>query len=163
MEQENEKRCQPINNFYGKIKNYTVYQSPVTYEGPVNYYNSQAEKEDRDEMPSQEQMARAVETTVQRGMWWSSRSWSVVFRIYQMMGYPGNISQFIRDAVRWNIKTGFECSYDAVQKPIAKGLLMGDTDKWETNGATRQAVMLGDALLDELKMLRKTPSEKQEF
>lgn len=47
MEQENEKRCQPINNFYGKINNYTVYQSPVTitYEGPVNNYDGETEEE----------------------------------------------------------------------------------------------------------------------
>jgi hypothetical protein len=163
MEQDHEKHPQSVNNFYGSINNYNVYQSPVTYEGQVNNYSNKAEEESRDDMPSQEQFVRAVEATAQRGMWWSSRSWAVAYRVYQMLGYPSSISQFIRDAVKWRINTGFECSYDAVQKPIAQGLLMGDTDKWEINGAKKQAVILGDALLEELKIQRKTPFEKIEF
>ena len=62
MEQENEKRCQPINNFYGKINNYTVYQSPVTitYEGPVNNYSSGAEEETPTESTDAEERIRAA-------------------------------------------------------------------------------------------------------
>lgn len=164
MEKEQKECGQSTNNFYGHITNYIVYQSEVTYEGQVNTYNENSrEEEEKDEMPSQKQFIKAVEVTAQRGMWWSSRSWAVAYRVYQMLGYPCSISQFIRDAVKWRINTGFECSYDAVQKPIAQGLLMGDTDKWEINGAKKQAVILGDALLEELKIQRKTPSEKIEF
>ena len=106
--------------------------------------------EDVAQMPSCEQMRRAVENTAQNGYWWSSRSWAVVYRVYQMKGYMAGISQFVREVQDWEVQTGFDCNYDAVQKPLAKGLLSGSPDKWVAQGAQGQAVKLAEALLEEL-------------
>jgi len=106
--------------------------------------------EDVAQLPSREQMKWAVENTAQNGYWWSSRSWAVVYRVYQMKGYMAGISQFVREAKDWEVKTGFDCNYDAVQKPLAKGLLSGSPDKWVAQGAQGQAVKLAEALLEEL-------------
>ena len=52
------------------------------------------------------------------------------------------------------MKTGFECNYDAIQKPISSGVLAGNTDQWEANGAQKQAVKLADALLELFEELK---------
>ena len=102
-------------------------------------------------IPTKEEMIMAVKGTVSQGMWWSNRSWSVVYRVYQIKGYMGGFSQFIAEAKSWQIDTGFELNYDAVQKPITSGKLIGDVEEWEANGAPKQAVVLAYAIIDELE------------
>lgn len=102
-------------------------------------------------IPTKEEMIMAVKDTVSQGMWWSNRSWSVVYRVYQIKGYMGGFSQFIAEAKSWQIDTGFELNYDAVQKPITSGKLIGDVEEWEANGAPKQAVVLAYAIIDELE------------
>lgn len=109
------------------------------------------ESEVTEELPTREEMIQAVKATCRMGLWWSSRSWAVVYRVYQMKGYMANISQFVREVKSWEVTTGYECSYDAVQKPIASGVFGGNTDKWEAQGAQGQAVKLAEALLEELR------------
>jgi hypothetical protein len=99
-------------------------------------------------VPSPMEMQAAVEETIRQGLWWSNRSWSVAYRVYQMKGYQQSISQFVRDVAEWNVAKGFECNYDAVQKPIAQGLLIGDPKKWVDNGAQKQAPALAEAMLN---------------
>ena len=102
-------------------------------------------------IPTKEEMIMAVKDTVSQGMWWSNRSWSVVCRVYQIKGYMGGFSQFIAEAKSWQIDTGFELNYDAVQKPIASGVLSGMPERWKAQGAQGQAVKLAEALLEELE------------
>ena len=103
-------------------------------------------------------MSQAVVATVKQGLWWSNRSWAVVYRVYQMKGYMGGFSQFIRDVESWPVKTGFECNYDAVQKPITSGVLLGNPENWEAQGAPKQASLLAYALLEKLENM-KSPRE----
>jgi len=97
--------------------------------------------------PTKEQMCAAINETVKQGLWWSNRSWAVVYRVYQMKGYLNGFSQFVREVSTWSVKTGFECNYDALQKPISGGLFTGNPEKWEANGAPRQAVNLAKELM----------------
>ena len=104
----------------------------------------------RPEVLSEKEMKRAVENSASKGYWWSSRSWAVVYRVYQMKGYMASISQFVREVQDWEVQTGFECNYFAVQKPISSGMLSGLPDKWVKQGAQGQAVKLANTLLEEL-------------
>ena len=101
-----------------------------------------------DDLPTKEEMQKAIAETVKRGLWWSSRSWAVVYRVYQMKGYMNGFTQFAREVKTWSVKTGFECNYDAIQKPITKGVLAGNPEEWVAKGAQKQAVNLANALLD---------------
>nr|MCR5821025.1 hypothetical protein [Bacteroidaceae bacterium] len=38
-------------------------------------------------MATSEMMQRAVVESVKMGLWWSNRSWAVVYRVWQMKGY----------------------------------------------------------------------------
>lgn len=100
------------------------------------------------QLPSKEDMIKAVTETMAKGLWWSSRSWAVVYRVYQMKGYMNSFAQFEREVKEWGIDTNFECSYFALQKPISSGIYSGMPDQWEEQGAQKQAVKLAYALLE---------------
>ncbi len=106
---------------------------------------------EENELPTKEMMCQAVKTTVKEGLWWSNRSWAVVYRAYQIRGYKGGYSNFLSEAKSWKLKTGYELNYDAVQKPNSKGLFHGDPSRWEENGAPRSAVILAIRLLELLQ------------
>ena len=144
----------PINNFYGNIGNLNLYQSPLSNNEPVANTKT-FQKSIFPSLPTREEMKMAVKVTVMQGMWWSNRSWSVVYRVYQIMGYMGGFSQFVSEARNWQIDTGFELNYDAVQKPITSGKLIGNIEEWEANGAPKQAAILAYAIIDELEKLKK--------
>lgn len=116
----------------------------------LNIDKAMVKVEDSD-LPTREAMIQAVEATEKEGLWWSSRSWAVVFRVYQMKGYKGSISEFVREVKAWGLKTDHECNYDAVQKPVASGILSGTPERWKANGAQGQTVKLAEALLRELE------------
>ncbi len=116
----------------------------------LNIDKATVKMEDSD-LPTREAMIQAVEATEKEGLWWSSRSWAVVFRVYQMKGYKGSISEFVREVKAWGLKTDHECNYDAVQKPVASGILSGTPERWKANGAQGQTVKLAEALLRELE------------
>jgi hypothetical protein len=100
------------------------------------------------QLPSQEQMKEAVTATMTQGLWWSSRSWAVVYRVYQMKGYVSSFAQFEREVKEWGIDTSYECNYDAIQKPISMGIYSGLPEHWEQQGAQKQAVKLANTLLE---------------
>lgn len=104
-----------------------------------------------EELPTREEMIQAITRTVRDGYWWAARAWAVVYRVYQIKGYMSGVSQFVREVKEWKVKTGFDCTYDSVQKPIAQGVFIGSPDKWVANGAQGQAVKLAQALLKELE------------
>ena len=117
--------------------------------------NEGSEKETKDNIPPPEAMARAVERTMAQGYWWASTAWAVVYRVYQMKGYTGGISQFVREVEEWpwQRKPEYECTYDAVCKPIRSGKLTGMPDGWVMNGASSQYANLGQELLNEFQKL----------
>ena len=90
------------------------------------------------DLPAPEAMVWAVEKTIKDGHWWGNVSWSVVYRIYQMKGYQGTVSQF-----------------DAVGKPIRTGKISRSLDKWAEDGASSQFIILGEALMKALAQFRK--------
>ena len=136
-------------------KNVRIGQIIMEVKGNNTYYEQSrtdtVEENNSPSIPTKEEMMMAVKGTVSQGMWWSNRSWSVVYRVYQIKGYMGGFSQFIAEAKSWQIDTGFELNYDAVQKPITSGKLIGDVEEWEANGAPKQAVVLAYAIIDELE------------
>lgn len=109
------------------------------------------------ELPSVIEMCRAVEATMRRGLWWGNTSWAVVLRVYQMKGYQGGYSQFVREVDNWpfEIQVKYACNFDAVQKPITSGKLSGPLEKWVQNGAHKQNVILAKSLLEELDKIKK--------
>ena len=113
------------------------------------------EKGMEDMTPLPETMARAVEKTMAQGYWWASTAWAVVYRVYQMKGYTGGIRQFVREVEEWpwQRKPEYECTYDAVCKPIRSGKLTGMPDGWVMNGASSQYANLGQELLNEFQKL----------
>lgn len=133
------------NNFNAPIYHY--------YEYIENNYAGKATQEEEEafpQLPTSEQMKQAVQTTIGQGYWWASRAWAVVYRVWQMKGYNGSISEFVREVSEWKLKSDYECNYDAVQKPIASGVLSGLPERWKSQGAQGQAVKLAETLLDEL-------------
>ena len=112
----------------------------------------QEEREPKEETPPPEVMAWAVEKTIRDGYWWGNVSWSVVYRIYQMKGYRGSISQFVRDVSQWpfTMHVSFDCNDDAVGKPIRTGKIQRSLDKWAEDGASSQFIILGEALMQAL-------------
>lgn len=129
------------------------------YDHPTNVYVGRGEYVEVEEVkgiegiPSHDRLCRAIEQTMEDGLWWASTAWAVVFRVYQMKGYMGSISQFVRevDECEWKRSLAYQCSYDSVQKPIVSGKLSGNIEKWKEEGVMEQMIKLGNALLDLLK------------
>jgi len=105
------------------------------------------------ETPPPEAMVRAVEKTMAQGYWWASTAWAVVYRVYQMRGYGGGFSQFVKEVATWprTRQWEMECNFDAVQKPVSSGRLSGMPEMWRANGAQEQATKLAFALMEELR------------
>ena len=110
-----------------------------------------------EDLPVPEAMVWAVEKTIKDGHWWGNVSWSVVYRIYQMKGYQGTVSQFVRDVSRWpfTMHIRYDCNDDAVGKPIRTGKISRSLDKWAEDGASSQFIILGEALMKALAQFRK--------
>ena len=142
-----------VNNLEGLFKGADLSgaQIIVVNHGEVNYVNHA--KKENDTMPTAEQMASAVETTLKAGLWWGNTAWSVVFRVMQMMGYNGKISQFVNMVAEWPLKSDFpyKCNDDAVSKPLRKGTMTRDLNLWEQDGAQKKFIALGLALKDALQ------------
>jgi len=145
------------NNFYAPVGQYIEHiehnHFGMTPEGEFQF--GDANKETTKvrlfpEMPTSEQICKAIRESIKEGLWWSNRAWAVVYRVWQMKGYMGGFSQFVKEEKTWKIDTGFECNYDAIQKPINSGVLAGNPENWNKQGAPAQAVFLANALLMEL-------------
>ena len=115
-------------------------------------------QENSSDLPTPQQMVMAVENTMNKGFWWGNTGWSVVYRIYQMAGYRGNMSQFIGEVNKWpfaNIPS-YTCNYDSVCKPLSNGKMQRELDCWPADGVPDQFYKLG---LELKKELEKKPSE----
>jgi hypothetical protein len=141
-------RVSTIINFNAPIMHYHDYHGNVYY-GKGEYVDVEEEIEG---MPTPEQMCKAIEKTMDEGLWWANTAWAVVFRIYQMKGYMGSISQFVREVGDLPFKRhlNYECNDDAVSKPLRTGKLTGLPQNWINSGAHRKHQILAEKLLDYL-------------
>ena len=142
-----------MNKDFSGVTHYTqvdVQPGGINIQHVENLYQADILKNssEADTLPTKEQMCEAIGESVRQGLWWSSRSWAVVYRVYQMKGYLSGFTQFVREAGTWPVKTGFECNYDALQKPISSGVLSGNPERWEAQGGSRQAVKLAQFLME---------------
>ena len=158
MENEKSKHSGIVNNFYGPVGQYIEHVEHnhfgMSADGGFQFDGDNSEVAQRKlfpDLPTAAEMQMAVAETVRQGLWWSNRSWAVVYRVYQMKGYMQGISTFVREVAAWKMHKTYECNYDAVQKPIAHGLLIGQPEKWLENGAPKQAAARAFAMLEILE------------
>ena len=143
-----------VNYFQGATIHNIVINGNMSRSGTEHYHTretkSMRQEALAEELPTRETMCQAVESGVKAGLWWGNQSWAVVYRVYQLKGYTGSMSDFVREAQTWPLDLAATCTYDAVQKPIARGTMIGQPDKWLANGAPQQAVALAESLLTEM-------------
>ena len=114
---------------------------------------SQEKNVENQKMPETDALVKAVEATAKAGLWWGNTSWSVVFRVMQMMGYSGKISQFVKEVEQWPLASGFQfrCNADAISKPLRSGKITRSLSHWHQDGAPKQYITLANALKNELE------------
>lgn len=152
MKRQEQPRSGGIHNyFYGPVGQFIDY-------GSHNQFGQQWEDktvangaehiQDRllPDLPSKESMCQAVAAAVRDGLWYGNQAWAVVYRIYQLKGYLGGMSEFVREVKTWPTELAATCTYDAVQKPVAKGKMIGHIQRWAANGAPQETVALAEAL-----------------
>ena len=102
------------------------------------------------DLPSMAEMAMACEKTREESLWWGHSSWSVVFRIYEILGFKGTMHSFIEEVKKWPLKKPFpyHCDKDAVGKPLRRCKILGPIEKWAADGAQSREVKLGERLLE---------------
>ena len=162
MENLGKEHVAPVNNFFGNINNYNVYNAPVNYNGPVNI---NANDQEGEKSPSQElgekpvptfsQMMKVFETTYHDGFWSSNRSWGVGFQIWQNWGFNGTIKEFVSLVQKSEAAKCFDhdCNLDAVYKMISKGHLSRRLDNWRKDGVLEPYIILGERMDQELQKM----------
>lgn len=148
----------PVNNFFGNINNYNVYNAPVSYNGPVNINaNGQEEEKPTDlvqdgKKASEEMMIKAARITQQNGLWKSQRSWSVTYIVYCIWGYKGRVTDFLNDVMGWpkEVVDSVICNRYAVEKLKNTYNFTKEISEWRTNGVPEQYCILGEQLDEEL-------------
>jgi hypothetical protein len=133
----------------------------VSINGPIGTYiahvdtlnlNSKGTDSPQHQMPTQEQMCQIVEKMMDDGLWYAGRAWAVVFRLYQIWGYQGKYSDFVKEVTQWPFKRHkpTDCNDDAVSKPLRSGKYTDSPSMWLAKGAPIDAVRLGLAIEAEL-------------
>lgn len=112
--------------------------------------NRHVEEEPEEEPPTREELCRACEQTQKEGLWWGDTSWSVVYRVYVILNYKGIVSTFIDDVQTWPWKKPFkyQCNRYSVGKPLRRGKILGQFEKWRADGAQNREIKLGERLLE---------------
>ena len=169
MEKNDNKQSRPstTNHFYGPIGQYIEHVEHNHFgmdsEGHFQYADGDSATMQRQlfpGLPTKEMMCQAVAAAVRDGLWYGNQAWAVVYRVYQMKGYMGSMKDFTREVKDWPTGLAASCNYDAVQKPIAKGIMIGPLEKWVANGAPELVVELATTMLTELeKMTNKDTKE----
>lgn len=104
------------------------------------------------QVPTPEQMCKIVEKMMDDGLWYAGRAWAVTFRLYQIWGYQGKYSDFVKEVAEWPFKRHkpTDCNEDAVSKPLRTGKYFDSPSTWLAKGAPKEAVLLGEAIEAEL-------------
>lgn len=151
----------PVNNFFGNINNYNVYNAPVSYNGPVNNNANVQEEEKNSDLvqegkkASEEMMIKAARITQQNGYWKSQRSWSVTFIVYCIWGYKGRVTDFLNEVTEWpeDLTDQLVCNRYAVEKLKNTYNFSKEISEWRSNGVPEQYCILGEQLDEELTKL----------
>ena len=168
MENLGKEHVAPVNNFFGNINNYNVYNAPVNYNGSVYNQNgieeegTPSQETDEKPVPTFSQMMKVFETTYHDGFWSSNRSWGVGFQIWQNWGFNGTIKDFVKLVQNSEEAKRFEhdCNLDAVYKMFSKGHLSRRLDNWRKDGVLEPYIILGERMDRELqKMFPTTENE----
>ena len=71
-------------------------------------------------IPSSEVIAKAVEKTIDDGLWAKGTCWSVVYVVYRILGYEGSVSDYVREVESWKFAKPiiYKCNRDSVGKPL---------------------------------------------
>lgn len=142
----------------GLFNGATIYGKQYFFFGDQNTMNineSSPSENTQEDLPTAEQMAKVVESTISKGLWWGNTAWSVIFRIMQMRGYKGSVSQFVRDVSKWPFsgEVRFICSDDAVSRPLRDGKMLKSLESWPSEGVQGRACLLGEAVCKELECM----------
>ena len=156
----------PVNNFFGNINNYNVYNAPVNYNGPVNNNNAPKEENPTDleqegKKASKDMMIRAARITQQNGLWKSQRSWSVIYIVYCIWGYKGRVTDFLNEVMGWprEVTDSVICNRDAVEKLKNAYYFSKEISEWRSNGIPEQYCLLGEGLDSELTKMTQIPEK----
>lgn len=160
MEEQKNNGNHTIHNYFAEGSNCQVFNAPISnavFAMPGSHVTQVAaknvEEKEKDSLPSAEQMASAVETTMKAGLWWGNTAWSVVFRVMQMMGYKGSITQFI-DIVgnlAFSKEFPYKCNMDAISKPLRNGKMSRDLERWQEDGVPQKYIKLASTLKEEFE------------
>ncbi|MEE3417274.1 MAG: hypothetical protein VZR53_18195 [Prevotella sp.] len=147
----------PVNNFYGNINNFKVYNGPVNFYGPEYNNNGIEEEKSTDtvqdgKIASEEMMIKAAKITQRNGLWKSQRSWSVMFMVYCIWGYKGRVTDFLNDVMDWpeEVTSQIVCNRYAVEKLKNTYNFSKEISEWRSNGVPEQYCILGEQLDEEL-------------
>lgn len=121
-------------------------------EGMLGKMRGVTEQMDGRKLPTAVIMANAVEQTMNEGLWYGATGWAVVYRVYQIAGYKGSYSEFVREAKAWPWSRTIDYlpTDDAVSKPLRNGKMMTDIKYWEAEGVAKRNRMLAMALLQKM-------------
>lgn len=110
----------------------------------------EGEAQEGDKLPSAEEMVAACEKTREEALWWGNASWSVMYRIYCILGYKGNEETFMKEVENWPFKKPFKyvCNRSALDRPLRRGRINGPLEKWAADGAAVREVKLGGRLME---------------
>ena len=166
MENLGKEHVAPVNNFFGNINNYNVYNAPVNYNGGVYNNNGVEEEKSADlvqegKTASEEMMIKAARITQQNGLWKSQRSWSVTYMVYCIWGYKGRVTDFLNDVMGWpkEVTDSVTCNRDAVEKLKNTYNFSKEISEWRSNGIPEQYCLLGEGLDSELMKMAQIPEE----
>jgi hypothetical protein len=166
MENLGKEHVAPVNNFFGNINNYNVYNAPVNYNGGVYNNNGVEEEKSADlvqegKTASEEMMIKAARITQQNGLWKSQRSWSVTYMVYCIWGYKGRVTDFLNDVMGWpkEVTDSVICNRDAVEKLKNTYNFSKEISEWRSNGIPEQYCLLGEGLDSELMKMAQIPEE----
>ena len=106
-----------------------------------------------DKTPSPEVMTKAVEKTINDGLWATSTCWSVVYIVYRILGYEGSINDFVREVESWKFAkpVRYKCNRDSVGKPLRNKKMTYNIYNWQSDGVQKSFYLLALALLEEIK------------
>lgn len=149
-----EEKVQRVYNFNSSVGQFIEHVDTVnfTLDGNGQFHFNNVGQTVMKKLPSPHQMVAAVEQVIIEGLWYADRSWAVVFRVYQIAGYKGSVSNFVREVLAWPWSKPLECNPydDAVTKPLRDGKMMSDVDDWEAEGVPSRNRVLAEALMRKL-------------
>jgi hypothetical protein len=103
--------------------------------------------------PPPDVIVRAVEKTVNDGLWSTNTCWSVVYVVYRRLGYEGSVSDFVKEVTSWKFVRAikYKCNRDSVGKPLRNKRMTYNIDNWLSDGVQKKFYLLAVALLGEIK------------